>query len=52
MLPSGVFQENAFSLQMHEKFASTQVFQDQIQFTSSLERINQANDERVLQSSL
>jgi len=46
--PSSVLHEDSFSLQLHKQLTSTQVFQNQIQLATSLECIDEVDDERML----
>jgi hypothetical protein len=43
-----VFHENSFPLKMHKQFASAQIFQNQIEFPTSLECILQVAYEWTL----
>lgn len=47
-LPSGVFQEDTLSFQVHEKFSSAEVLQDEVQLSPGLEGVHQVHDEGVL----
>ena len=47
-LPGGVFHKDSFSLQLHKQLTSTQVLQNQVQLTTSLECIDEVDDERML----
>jgi len=46
--PSSVFHKDSFSLQLHEQLTSTQVLQNQVQLPTSLECIDEVDDERML----
>ena len=49
VLPGRVLHEDAFSLQLHEEFPSTQVLQDEVEFAPCLEGVQQIHNEWVLQ---
>jgi len=47
-LPSSVFHKDSFSLQLHEQLTSTQVLENQVQLPTSLECIDEVDDEWML----
>jgi hypothetical protein len=47
-LPCRVFEENSLALQMHEEFASAEVFKDEVELSAGLESVDQFDDEWML----
>ena len=46
--PGSVFHKDSFPLQLHKQLTSTQVLQNQVQLSTSLECIDKVDDKRML----